>query len=105
MKNMEMWHVIKDPETGRRSCHYFIGGSLRIQEDGKIGEVMEGKEEVPFEDWTDKEMCEILTRHIEGAGMQRLKTIPNIVLRSMEKYGVDERTRTEVMKKIVESIP
>ena len=105
MINLDMWHVLRDPESGERSCHYYIKGAMKLQEDGTVKEASAEKEEVPFCEWTDQEICDVLTRHLGYSGMGRLKPLPGIVLRAMENCGVDEGTRTEVMRKIMECMP
>ena len=105
MSDLNLWHVIRDPETGERSRHYFIKGAMRFQENGDVKEAFAGKEEVPYGEWTDKEICEILSRHMASSGMGRLKSLPGIVLGAMSRHGVDDGTRTEVMRKIMESMP
>lgn len=105
MDDLKKWHVLRDPETGQRSCRYYDKDALMLREDGEIGNPFEGKEEVPYEEWTDKEACEILTGCMALSGMERLKALPEIILKAMESSGLDGAERVAVLREIMNGIP
>ena len=100
---LEAWHVLQDNETGRRFCYYYDKEEPSID----LGEPdpMEGKEEIPVEEWTAKEMGDILSSVFEYRGLgELLVSLPEITLQAMQDCGVDESKKAEIMREIMNTM-
>lgn len=101
MKGLEMWHVLLDEKTGQRSCYHGDLDALTFNLEGEFQAACEGKTELPIGEWTEEELCEITAGCIKEAGMHRLSSLPGIIRQVMKDCGVPERTRTDVMRRIL----
>ena len=100
MTKLEAWHVLQDTETGRRSCYYYDKEEPSID----LGEPdpMEGKEEIPVEEWSAVEISNILSSVFEYRGLgELLVSLPEITLQAMQDCGVDESKKAEIMREIM----
>lgn len=61
----------------------------------------QGKTEIPIEEWTEKELCWMMSGCLKESRMGRLSDMPGIILRAMKKCGVDEGKRGEVLRRIL----
>lgn len=103
MTKLEAWHVLRDTETGRRSCHYYDKDESAI--DFGEPDVMEGKEEIPFEEWTAKEISDILSSIFEYRGLgELLVSLPEITLQAMRDCGIGEAAQAEIMREIMNTM-
>lgn len=62
---------------------------------------LEGKEEIPYEEWSAKELSEILSNIFQNCG---LAFLPKTVIQAMEDCGLDEQRKAGVMREILETI-
>ena len=100
---LEAWHVLRDNETGRRFCYYYDKDEPSID----LGEPdpMEGKEEIPVEEWTAKEMGDILSSVFEYRGLgELLVSLPEITLQAMQDCEIDELKKAEIMREIMNTM-
>lgn len=104
MEEMEQWHVFVDDETGQRSCCYGFKDALTFNQKGEFRTLGQGKTEIPMEEWTEKEMCWMMSGCLKESGMVRLSDMPGIILRAMRKCGVDDEKRGEVLRRILDEM-
>ena len=100
---LEAWHVLRDNETGRRYCYYYDKDEPSID----LGEPdpMDGKEEIPIEEWTAKEIGDILSSVFEYRGLgELLVSLPEITLQAMSDCALDEPTKAGIMRSIMNDI-
>lgn len=101
MEEMELWHVFVDDETGQRSCCCGFKDALMFNLEGEFKTLGQGKTEIPMEEWTEKELCWIMSGCLTKSRMSRLSDMPGMILRAMRKCGVDEGKRGEVLRRIL----
>ena len=100
---LEAWHVLRDNETGRRYCYYYDKDEPSI--DWGEPDPMEGKEEIPVEEWTAKEIGDILSSVFEYRGLgELLVSLPEITLQAMQDCEVDESKKAEIMREIMNAL-
>lgn len=104
MEKPELWHVFVDDETGKRSCFYGFWEALTFNDEGEFVPFCQMKTEIPITEWRGEELCWMMSGCLKESKMRRLSSLPKIILRTMEKCGVDEEKRLEVMRKILEEI-
>lgn len=103
MTKLEAWHVLRDNETGRRFCYYYDKNEPTI--DFGESDPMEGKEEIPVEEWTAKEIGDILSSVFEYRGLDELLVfLPEITLQAMQDCEVDESKQAEIMREIMNTM-
>lgn len=102
MEKTELWHVFVDNGTGERSRYYGYRDALTFNLEGEFMQVMQGKTEIPIEGWTCGELCWMISGCLEGSKMGRLSNFPKAVLWAMEKCGVEEGKRKEVLMGILD---
>lgn len=103
MTKLEAWHVLRENETGRRFCYYYDKDEPSID----LGEPdpMEGKEEIPVEEWSAVEISNILSSVFEYRGLgELLVSLPEITLQAMQDCEVDESKRAEIMREIMNAL-
>lgn len=101
--NLKAWHVLRDKETGRKFCYYDDKDEPSID----LGEPnpMEGKEEITVEEWTAKEISDILSSVFDYRGLSELLvSLPEITLRAMDDCGIDEAVQAEIMREIMNTM-
>lgn len=101
MEEMELWHVFVDG-TGQRSCCYGFKDALMFNKEGEFQMLGQGKTEIPMEEWTEKELCWMMSGCLKESRMVRLSDMPGIIMRAMRKCGIDEGKRGEVLRRIVD---
>lgn len=104
MEEMELWHVFVDDETGQRSCCCGFKDALMFNLEGEFKTLGQGKTEIPMEEWTEKELCWIMSGCLTKSRMSRLSDMPGMILRAMRKCGVDEGKRGEVLRRILDEM-
>lgn len=102
MGKLELWHVFADDVTGERSCFYGYRDALTFNQEGEFIQMMQGKTEILVEEWNGAELCRVLSGCLKGSGMVRLTDLPEMILRAMEKCGVSEGKREEVLRKVLD---
>lgn len=102
MEEMEQWHVFVDAETGQRSCSYGFKDALMFNLEGEFKTLGQGKTEIPMEEWTEKEMCWMMSGCLKESKMRRLSDMPGMILRAMRVCGVDQEKRREVLRRILD---
>lgn len=104
MEKPELWHVFVDDGTRKRSCYFGLWDALALNDAGEFVPVCQGRTEIPFEEWTCGELCWIISGCLKEAKMGRLASLPKIILRTMEKCGVGEDKKLDVMRNILKEI-
>lgn len=104
MEMSELWHVCIENETGKRFSYYGFWEALTFTMDGKYVPVSNGKTEVPLEEWTEGELCWMITGCMEMAGIRRMSNLPQIAIKSMKECGVKEKQRLEVLRKMLDAV-
>ena len=104
MEQPELWHVFVDNETGTRSCCYGFAEALEFNLKGELMQSCQGKTEIPVEEWTAEEFCQVITGYLEMSEMERLQNLPGIILQVMEECGAEDEKEVQVMRKILEEI-
>lgn len=102
MTNLKLWHVLRDNQTGKRSCCFF-DKEMPMLDFGEPNP-LEGKEEIPYEEWSAKEISEILSNIFQNNGVGKLAFLPKTVLQAMQDCNFDESTKAEIMRDILESM-
>ncbi len=103
MTKLEAWHVLRDNETGRRFCHYYDKDESAI--DFGEPDPMEGKEEVPYEEWSAVEISNILSSIFEYRDLGELMvSLPEITLQAMQDCQVEESKKAEIMREIMNTM-
>lgn len=102
MTNLKLWHVLKDDQTGKRSC-CFYDKDMPMLDFGEPNP-LEGKEEIPYEEWSAKEISEILSNIFQNNGVGQLAFLPQTVIQAMEDCGLDEQRKAGVMRDVLETI-
>ena len=100
----EMWHVFADKETGTRSCYYGFPEALAFNQEGQFIQACHGKAEIPIEEWTAEEICQVITGYLEMSGMKHLQNLPGIILQAVEECGAEDKKKEQIMRKILEEI-
>lgn len=101
LTNLKLWHVLKDNQTGKRSC-YFYDKDMPMLDFGEPNP-LEGKEEIPYEEWSAKEISEILSNIFHNNGGQ-LAFLPKTVIQAMDDCELDEQRKAGVMREILETV-
>lgn len=102
MIDLKKWHVVRDIRTGRRSCCYYDKDEPTF--DFGEPDPMEGKEEVPLEEWSSKEITDIISSVFEYSGVGKLAFLPETVLQAMEDCNFEESKKVDVMRGIMNAI-
>lgn len=93
MEQPELWHVFVDNKTGMRSCCYGFAESLEFNLKGELMQAFQGKTEIPIEEWTAEEICQVITGYLEMSGMKHLQNLPGIILQAMEECGAEDEKK------------
>lgn len=101
MEDTALWHVFVNDETGQRSCCYGFKNALTFNQKGEFKTLGRGKTEIPMAEWTEEELCWVMSGCLKESGMGRLSDMSGIILRAMKKCGVDEWKREEVLRRIL----
>lgn len=101
MTNLKLWHVLRDNQTGKRLCCFF-DKEMPMLDFGEPNP-LEGKEEIPYEEWSAKEISEILSNIFQNNNFGKIAFLPKTILRTMES-NLDETTKAKVMREILEAI-
>lgn len=104
MEDTALWHVFVDDETGQRSCCYGFKDALTFNQKGEFRTLGQGKTEIPMEEWTEKELCRMMSGCLTESKMRRLSDMPGMILRAMRVCGVDEGKRGEVLRRILDEM-
>lgn len=62
---------------------------------------MDGKEEIPYVEWTAKDIAQIMSNIFQNS---KLAFLPQTVIQAMEDCGLDEQRKAGVMRDILETI-
>ncbi len=89
---------------GKRSCFYGFRDALTFNNEGEMVPACQGKSEVPFDEWTGEELCWMMSGCMKEAKMGRASNMPKIILRTMEKCGVEKGQELNVMRGILKEI-
>lgn len=101
MTNLKLWHVLKD-QTGKR-LYCFYDKDMPVLDFGKP-DPMDGKEEIPYVEWTAKDIAQIISNIFQNNGVGKLAFLPKTVLQAMQDCNFDESTKAEIMRDILESM-
>lgn len=101
MTDLKKWHVVRDIRTGRRSCCYYDKDEPTF--DFEEPDPMEGKEEISFEEWTSKEIAQILSSFLDYSGFSEIAFLPETVIQVLD-CKVDESKKVEIMREIMNGI-
>lgn len=96
MEKMELWHVFVDDKTRMRSCYYGFLDALTFNQEGEFKAVCQGKTEIPFDKWTEEELCWMMVGCLKESKMCWLSNIPKIIPRALGKCGV-EKEKTDLI--------
>lgn len=101
LTNLKLWHVLKD-QTGKR-LYCFYDKDMPILDFGEP-DPMDGKEEIPYVEWTAKDIAQIMSNILQNSGASKLAFLPKTVIQAMEDCGLDEQRKAGVMREILETI-
>ena len=102
MTDLKKWHVVRDIQTGRRSCCYYDKDEPAF--DFGEPDPMDGKEEISFEEWTSKEIAQILSSFLDYSGFSEIAFLPETVCQAMEDCNLEESRKVDVMRGIMNAI-
>ena len=100
LTNLKLWHVLKD-QTGKR-LYCFYDKDMPVLDFGEP-DPMDGKEEIPYVEWSAKDIAQIMADIFQNNNFGKIAFLPKIILRTMES-NLDETTKAKVMREILEAI-
>lgn len=101
LTNLKLWYVLKD-QTGKR-LYCFYDKDMPVLDFGEP-DPMDGKEEIPYVEWTAKDIAQIMSNIFQNNGVGKLAFLPKTVIQAMEDCGLDEQRKAGVMREILETI-